>query len=184
MNNATDNTTTTTTDKVSYLPFSGKDFIRASMLKSKGSALGIVTFAAYKGLYSQALQGGMRGELSPTSARNDHIVEVYAAKASELTPTGKAFVKIAHEAVNLCKAVGKPKTQDAHDEAILKISALWAGCFKDAAPRTKSTEPTAKQTIASLEAQLHAMVIERDAAMSALTLCREELTLAKQLATA
>lgn len=181
MLNAADNTTT----KVQYIPFNGSAFIQASMIKSKGIAHGIATFKAYEGLYSQCLNGGMRDELSPTTAKHSDIAVVHGAKPAQLTATGKAFVKIADAAMAICKKVGKPKAQDVHDAALLEISALWAGCFKDAAPRVKSTEPTTAQKLASAEAALAAITIERDAAIVALKECQQALAAATaQTATA
>jgi hypothetical protein len=158
VNTAVNNAATAPADKVQYIKFDGTAFIDASMVKHKGAALGIATFNAYAGLFSQCLNGGMRAELSATTAH--HTAKVHTAPAKELTATGKAFIKIAESVLAICKATGKPKTQDAHDTALLEISALWATQFKDAAPRVKSSEPTQSQIIAALKAENAALKVD------------------------
>ena len=171
-NNANANATATVkVSKAVFLPFDASEFLNMAMLKSKGSDHGIEAFKAFGGLFSQALQGGMRPQLDSTTATLAACVKAHTCALKDLTAAGKAFRKVAPLALALVKAAPGRATlsQERHDAVMLEISAHWAGQFRDAVPKAKDLDKeTDKQIVARLTAEIIGLKIERDALQAAL----------------
>lgn len=165
----------TVADKVVFLPFDASEFLAMAMLKSKGSDHGIEAFRGFAGLFSQALQGGMRPQLDSTTATIAACVKAHTCALKDLTAAGKAFRKVAPLALALIKsAPGRSRLSQAqHDTVMLEISAHWAGQFRDAVPKVKDpAKETDKQVVARLTAEIVGLKIERDALQAALNAVR------------